>query len=709
LAIRRLDKRIFAEWIIFNARQQIFETAYGIQLEKLRDLITLDPDAPDEAKTLARAHIINAFSMCDAQGTPARLIDFHSFYGCFTPEFYPRRFALKDSIYSQRLDILAALIAHVIKRYQTCSPPVKYCELSVGVGDLSSQWVFDVLRSVSTYSKTAIEDSKKDPAKHTYKATEHLSSFSQIVLTNHFPHLAITFKGLERTSSENQTSNSENQTSNSENQTNNSENQTNNNKSQNINESHVIYKFLAGFNRRKMESPFSTTEHEALHLLYDSPQEAILLMIREIIKSQNESKNAEQNTELGDTTNKSSQEPFATFLKELKGLKDAGKTMSPFFYDWVVGSDLFGDELGYPYCPFVARPFIKYINERQTGKDGKKNERFGIRFHCGENVIVADDKSPAYRLFITHMYIVFRSLRFLQRELKHGIRIGHGIAFNRILGASTEDTSRHRKSSVLLAEMREHAHYLFKTIPFEVNITSNEYLLGQTLRQGNFSQILRLDALFKLDLHIILATDDDGVWPIDRCRFVHPDHRGHHSLPAEYCRAISSSLFSVDDSKEKTEGKDDAAKRLKDVLECTPQFCFWNKTGDKGNMPEQLEENLLPSDDDRINSIIVYPNIIELIQADYSSSRTVISQNAAFENYKTYSGDNKIHQNDINWEYGSKRVAFICICANDDTDGNKETIRKQHGELFGKDQEQFEFIYENRKKIRSVLGVGHFT
>jgi hypothetical protein len=126
-------------------------------------------------------------------------------------------------------------------------------------------------------------------------------------------------------------------------------------------------------------------------------------------------------------------------------------------------------------------------------------------------------------------------------------------------------------------------------------------------------------------------------------------------------------------------------------------------------MPEQLEENLLPSDDDRINSIIVYPNIIELIQADYSSSRTVISQNAAFENYKTYSGDNKIHQNDINWEYGSKRVAFICICANDDTDGNKETIRKQHGELFGKDQEQFEFIYENRKKIRSVLGVGHFT
>jgi hypothetical protein len=80
----------------------------------------------------------------------------------------------------------------------------------------------------------------------------------------------------------------------------------------------------------------------------------------------------------------------------------------------------------------------------------------------------------------------------------------------------------HRKSTVILAEMRHYAKRLFKTITFEVNITSNEYLLEDMLRQGDLAQTLRLDALFSLGVPIILATDDDGIWPIDRCSFVHP-------------------------------------------------------------------------------------------------------------------------------------------------------------------------------------------
>jgi len=108
------------------------------------------------------------------------------------------------------------------------------------------------------------------------------------------------------------------------------------------------------------------------------------------------------------------------------------------------------------------------------------------------------------------MYIVFRCLRFIQCELKYGIRIGHGIAFDRILG-TTMSRSLYRKSSVLLAEMREHAKSLFQNIAFEVNITSNEYLLGQTLPQGKFGEVLRLNALFESNAKIILATDDDGI------------------------------------------------------------------------------------------------------------------------------------------------------------------------------------------------------
>ena len=140
----------FRHWIIFNARKQYFEVVYGITVEQLRNLIDIDANAPREANKLARAHIVNAFSMCDAQGTNARPIDFHGFQGMFTPEFYPRRFALKDSIYSQRLDVLAHLLYYVLLRYDKCHPPVTYCELSVGVGDLTRAWVFDVLCSFPT-------------------------------------------------------------------------------------------------------------------------------------------------------------------------------------------------------------------------------------------------------------------------------------------------------------------------------------------------------------------------------------------------------------------------------------------------------------------------------------------------------------------------------------------------------------------------------
>ncbi len=97
------------------------------------------------------------------------------------------------------------------------------------------------------------------------------------------------------------------------------------------------------------------------------------------------------------------------------------------------------------------------------------NKYFAMRVHGGENVKYADDENPAYRLFIAHMYIVFRSLLFLQQKLKYGIRIGHGIAFNRILCANLS-TPRHRKSSVLLAEMHIQAMSLIRTELSEIPI-----------------------------------------------------------------------------------------------------------------------------------------------------------------------------------------------------------------------------------------------
>lgn len=44
-----------------------------------------------------------------------------------------------------RLDILARLLALNLERYQSCSPPVKYVEFSIGANDASRYWIMLVL------------------------------------------------------------------------------------------------------------------------------------------------------------------------------------------------------------------------------------------------------------------------------------------------------------------------------------------------------------------------------------------------------------------------------------------------------------------------------------------------------------------------------------------------------------------------------------
>ncbi len=654
----------FRDWIIFNAREQKFEIVYGIRVEDLRQLIYIDPNATNEAQRLARAHIINAFSMCDAEGTPARHVDLQGFHGNFTPQFYPRRFALKDSIYHQRLDVLAALIIHIIERYQSCLPPVKYCEFSVSVNDLSRAWMFDVLRSFSFRKGFALGDQLDNIV----QAEMDYSSFSQIVCNKHFYYLRVVYE-------------------------------PDKNEPNKLHFKYEVdYKFLAGFSREKVKSKHfkDKDQDEALRLLTDSPQDAMLLMAYEITDS-SKLKNEQLAT----------RETFAPFVDDLSKLKKDIKK-KPSFYKWLVGLDLFADELGYPYCPFVACPFIKYVQRRR-----KYNKRFGLRIHGGENVIFADNDSAAYRLFIAHMYIVFISLQFLQRKLEYGIRIGHGIAFERIFARSMS-RSRHRKSAVLLAVMEYMAPSLFKNIAFEINITSNEYLLGHTLRQADFAHTHRLNALFDANIHVILATDDDGIWPIDHCSCVHP---GHQSLAAEYCRAISSSLISE-------EGQ------LESILESAKNFNFWDPELDRDDLapddsrggsrnfrrglrlrkikPKGGAAALPLNDDDdddkndkpdpdnnMINPIIVHPSIIKRIDERYADPN--VTSNEFRTRWKQLSESEPEVLKGPN--EAMERVAFICVCGNSKDDTDKKSIRTEYEQLFGSCR-HFDFIYENWKKIR---------
>ena len=524
------DKPLFQHWIIFNAREQRFQIVFGMTVEQLRPLIKKDPNTHTESNKIVRSHIFNAFSMCSTEGTTADHIDLTTFHGAFTPEFYPRRFALKDSIYSQRLDVLAHLLVHILLRYKQCSPPVKYCEFSIGVGDVTRPWVFDVLCSFP-----AISDSLGN----------YVSSFRTLIHSGHFPELgdACGISIGNKQSSTNRIPD-------------------------------CIYKFLAGFDRQKIQSTKFKDQSEALKFLNETPQLAIHLMTEEINKSYRKQP----------ITKNDIFYPYITHLDKIENSAAANHS----FYDWVVGLDLFGDEMGYPYCPFVIWEFIDYVKNRR-----QKNRSFGLRIHCGENVPFADANSPAYRHFAAHMYIVFRCLRYLQHRLEYGIRIGHGIAFERILNGSMSSL-KHRKSSVLLAEIKEHARHVFKTIAFEVNITSNEYLLGHALRRGDFDRILQFTSLIELGAPVVLATDDDGIWPIDHCG---KKHSGHQSLAAEYCRAISSPIITSRDV-------------LTQIFNDTKRFRFYANKGEWSLMPRA---QLVLPDDVRKCSVVIHPDVTKLI------------------------------------------------------------------------------------------------
>ncbi|CAF5029648.1 unnamed protein product, partial [Rotaria sp. Silwood1] len=342
----------FKDWIIFDARKQKLQIVYGMQANDLRMLIggakPID-QLTDPAQRDARAHIMNAFSMMNADGSEPRSIDFHSFRGKFTPEFDPRRFALKDSIYAQRLDLLAFLLRNVLYRFSTCLPQVNYCEFSVGCGDLSRPWVFAVLTTFSNDKK--------------------FNKFHYLV-NQSFPWLKT--NGFEKS---------------------------------------IDYRFLAGFNRRISPISNACSADKSLDFLNEAPSYAIHLMLREFYQSKKQRETI----------------IFTEQVKQLKKLEKAS-TNTEDFYHWVVGLDLLGDELGYPYCPFVAYEFLRFVRDARQA-----NSAFGTRIHSGENVPFARPELPGYRLFAAHMYILYRCLAFLKEELGSNIRVGHGIAFDKLL------------------------------------------------------------------------------------------------------------------------------------------------------------------------------------------------------------------------------------------------------------------------------------
>ena len=198
----------------------------------------------------------------------------------------------------------------------------------------------------------------------------------------------------------------------------------------------------------------------------------------------------------------------------------------------LVGIDLVSDEKGFPYCAFVARPFLDFVLDMRK-QEGQ--ERFGMRIHGAENIQFFSGNNPAYRLSVAHLYIVFLALHYIADTLaeikddgsKHSsgiVRLGHGIGFWML---HQKPVDQARKSGILHQITAENIFEL--QIPFEICSTSNRFLLFP----GD-NPVLIDD--FHTKTRPVLGSDNLGIW---RTRCSCPAQT-HQSVDAEYCLVLKA-------------------------------------------------------------------------------------------------------------------------------------------------------------------------
>lgn len=97
-----------------------------------------------------------------------------------------------------------------------------------------------------------------------------------------------------------------------------------------------------------------------------------------------------------------------------------------------------------------------------------------------------------------------------------------------------------RKSDLKLQMIQSDGHQIFSKVPFEINLTSNFYLLHNpsTTHGSNSKHVMRY--FIDCNFPVLLSTDDDGVWPLDMCS---EQHLNHHSLAHEVCKAIKYNIL----------------------------------------------------------------------------------------------------------------------------------------------------------------------
>lgn len=170
-----------------------------------------------------------------------------------------------------------------------------------------------------------------------------------------------------------------------------------------------------------------------------------------------------------------------------------------------------------------------------------RDGQFGFRYHCGEA-----DQQVADNYLKMHMgassaviCAIVESVKWDPTVDPPPLRIGHGIAFRHYLHL-LGDSDPH-KITIQSIEALDHLqlyisralwHLREKRIPIELNLTSNHYLEGN----AEDTELLKIFLCSKLT--VVLATDNDGIWPTKQGDFL--------SVAGEFFSAITGKLTKPD-------------------------------------------------------------------------------------------------------------------------------------------------------------------
>ena len=513
---RKLNESI-QRYVIWNARIQDYETVFGIANNVF--VSALDAET-NKKETPIRNVLTAAFEMNrNADDCLDRK---------FTPDFYPMRFVLKDSMYAQYPVVLDCLLDVVLTRYWDAG--VGYVELSVGLSDALRPWIWKHLAQPKVSP-----DAKKVKVRYLAAFNRQQCWVKLDTIIDHALNAAIADYSI---------------------------------LTADLSKSVLAARAELAEVRRLPESllefksdAIAKAQAKAMVAEVGDPRTPAILHAEKtidvlgrlcvqwkaIVESEQEGGH-DQTRMAAIVTNFLSEhdaDSLALFkfeeVNKVRQLFDAmdesrEACVADGLHENLVGLDLVGDECAFPFSPFGAGEFIrKILSERSK----RPRFNFGLRLHAGE-VSLGDDTRMTYDVYarlaaashaVSRFYTVASSVLPQEQRKTPLLRVGHGVLFCRARPFLSMGPSQF--STAVCHNLAYKAFSLLTQckIPIEINQTSNKTLLLRAQRA--------LTVLVKSGASVLLCTDNDGIW---KC-----SNGSIHSVAHEYVRAILDNCIGPND------------------------------------------------------------------------------------------------------------------------------------------------------------------